>query len=252
MITCKRHSTNFGRCGGANPSSRALGEEIKARYEKAAVKVVDLPDIVVTGTGSQPTTLLDFTNGLLWGMEGSPSFNNSHMVFLVLIAKVLDEKLSEEGILFTLLILRFHPSDLDEILLSRNNDYSWAPIFIRQSNFKLPADPSIPVIMVGPGTGFAPFRDFIYEDELNNFIEQGALSELSVTFTEKVHNKTYIWSLISKGGCLYVCGDAKGMAKDVHRTLHTIVQEQANVDSSKAESMVKKFQVEGRYLRDVW
>lgn len=168
------------------------------------------------------------------------------------------------------------------------------PVFIRHSHFRLPDDEHAPVVMVGPGTGLAPFRgflqdrqalvddaadlgqaelffgcrsratDFIYEAELKAFEEGGALTKLHVAFSREGAQKDYVqhhlaregarvWELLRRPGArFYVCGDAKGMAKDVHRALVDLVARHGGMNAAAAEAWVKELGDSGRYLRDVW
>jgi NADPH-ferrihemoprotein reductase len=168
-------------------------------------------------------------------------------------------------------------------------------LFLRRSTFKLPADPAVPVVMVGPGTGLAPFRgfvqeraalaaggaalgpaalffgcrhrahDYIYREELEGAVAGGALSQLSVAFSREGEGKDYVqhhmarqgealWALLrpQAAGVLYVCGDAKHMAQDVHRTLVDVVRRATGCTAHKAELQVKAMSDAGRYLKDVW
>ncbi|KAI8468314.1 MAG: NADPH-cytochrome P450 reductase [Monoraphidium minutum] len=167
------------------------------------------------------------------------------------------------------------------------------PVFIRHSHFRLPADEKAPIVMVGPGTGLAPFRaflqerqvladdaaelgpsvlffgcrgaaDYIYEAELASFLESGALGALHVAFSRAGPSKDYVqhrlaaegaavWGLLRRpGACLYVCGDARHMAKDVHRALLELVQAHGKMGAAGAEAWVKELTASGRYMRDVW
>lgn len=168
------------------------------------------------------------------------------------------------------------------------------PIAIRSSTFHLPDSHAAPIIMVGPGTGIAPFmgfleerrwarsrgeqlgeailffgcrrrgEDFIYSQELERYREEGCLTELAVAFSRDQPHKVYVQHLmlergerlerlIQKGGAfIYVCGDAKNMARDVHRTILQIVQEHGGHESERALEIVAALKRSGRYLEDVW
>lgn len=121
---------------------------------------------------------------------------------------------------------------------------------------------------VGPAVLFFGCRnrdhDYIYEQELAGFLDSGALTTLHVAFSRQGPSKDYVqhhmlrekaavWDLLcEQGGSLYVCGDAKHMANDVHKALVGIAQEAKQWSVGQAEEWVKKLTEEGRYRRDVW
>lgn len=164
------------------------------------------------------------------------------------------------------------------------------PVFVAHSHFAPPADDNTPVIMVGPGTGVAPFRsfvqdreargvkngkswlffgdqkkdtDFLYHDEWDAYLASKALGKLSTAFSRDQVQKVYVqdrmrengaelWQWISEGASFYVCGDAKRMAKDVDAALHEIIAKHGNKTPEEATEFVKQFKKDGRYQRDVY
>jgi sulfite reductase (NADPH) flavoprotein alpha-component len=164
------------------------------------------------------------------------------------------------------------------------------PVYVQANrHFRLPQDAETPIIMIGPGTGVAPFRafmqeaeattrpgpswlffgarnfthDFLYQLEWLDWLKDGVLSRMDVAFSRDQPEKIYVqhrmweqrrefYAWLQEGAHLYICGDAKGMAKDVHATLLRIIAEQSGRDVSHAESVARDLVKSGRYLRDVY
>ncbi len=163
-------------------------------------------------------------------------------------------------------------------------------VFLKpNTHFRLPADPDRPIIMVGPGTGVAPFRaflqareaagahgpswlffgarnfthDFLYQLEWQDWLKSGVLTRMDVAFSRDQREKIYVqhrmwearrelYKWLADGAALYVCGDATAMAKDVHATLLRIAEDQSGQDADAAAAWMRGLQQAGRYLRDVY
>ena len=156
-------------------------------------------------------------------------------------------------------------------------------------SFRVPQDDSVPMIMIGPGTGIAPFRafleerqargatganwlffgdqhrtsDFIYEDEIAAFSADGLLTRLDLAFSRDQADKIYVqhrmiengkdlYGQLEQGGHFYVCGDATRMAKDVGVALHSIIETQGGMTPEAARNYVNRLKREKRYVRDVY
>jgi sulfite reductase (NADPH) flavoprotein alpha-component len=165
-----------------------------------------------------------------------------------------------------------------------------APIFVQKSaHFRLPADGSVPVIMVGPGTGIAPFRafleerlatgaagrnwlffgdqrrstDYLYSEQITEWQRRGHLTRLDLAFSRDQKEKIYVqdrmrehaaelWSWLEEGAHFYVCGDASRMAKDVDAALHEVIRTAGGKTEEDASAYVAEMKRTKRYLRDVY
>ncbi|XID93690.1 assimilatory sulfite reductase (NADPH) flavoprotein subunit [Paenibacillaceae bacterium WGS1546] len=164
------------------------------------------------------------------------------------------------------------------------------PVFIQQNeSFKLPVDPDAPIVMIGPGTGVAPFRaflgereeigasgkswlfygdqhfstDFLYQVDWQRWLKEGVLTRMDVAFSRDTDEKVYVqhrmlehakelYQWLEEGAYVYVCGDEKKMAHDVHKAfLDLLVQEGGMAPESAAEYMAR-LQQQKRYQRDVY
>lgn len=188
-----------------------------------------------------------------------------------------NENREHKGVCSTFLADRYDPKNKVGIFVSQNKA------------FRLPENKSLPVIMVGPGTGVAPFRafleerenteatgknwlffgdqtykdDFIYKTELTNMQKKGLIDKLDLAFSRDQKEKIYVqhrmlesgkelYEWLESGAYFYVCGDATKMAKDVDQALHTLIQKHGNLNTAKAVEYVKNLKKEKRYLRDVY
>lgn len=164
------------------------------------------------------------------------------------------------------------------------------PVFVQKAHgFALPADPATPIVMVGPGTGIAPFRafleeravtgakgkswlffgdqhaatDFLYREELAAAVDAGTLTRLSTAFSRDQAEKVYVqhrmleqgeelWAWLAAGAHVYVCGDAKRMAADVEHALAEVVATHGGMTKEDAARYLKEMTRAGRYQRDVY
>ncbi|MCX8047905.1 MAG: sulfite reductase [NADPH] flavoprotein alpha-component, partial [Anoxybacillus gonensis] len=164
------------------------------------------------------------------------------------------------------------------------------PVFIHHNpNFKLPKDANTPIIMIGPGTGVAPFRsflqereaigakgkswlffgdqhfvtDFLYQTEWQAWLKNGVLTKMDVAFSRDTDKKVYVqhrmleqseqlFRWLQDGAVVYVCGDKQNMARDVHETLIHIVAQEGNMTREQAEAYIAEMQKQKRYQRNVY
>lgn len=245
-------------------------------YDRGLVDLIEECPGLLTSP-SQLVTLLPKLTTRLYSISSSPTFHSGQLHTTVAVVRYRSHNRERGGVCSTMLS--------DRIPVGAR-----VPIYIQPNKkFRLPKDNAAPIIMIGPGTGVAPFRsflherraigatgrnwlffgersattDFLYREELEGMCGDGHLTRLDTAFSRDQERKVYVqdrmmefgaelWRWLNDGASIYVCGDASRMAKDVDAALHHVVEEHGKKDAEAAKDFVQELQEQNRYHRDVY
>lgn len=284
LATTSKRTLKFLREKVSNPNEQARLDELLEDKEKAEAflesrHMIDLFEEFPSAQ-CEPQELVKQMRKLsprLYSIASSPALSPNQVHLTVAIVRYEMNQRERKGVASTYLADRV-PVEAPEL-----------PVFVAPSKFRLPPNDEMDIIMVGPGTGVAPFRaflqerihrgaagrnwlffgdqhratDYLYGDEFEAWHKQGKLDELSLAFSRDQQHKVYVqhlmkerardlWLWLREGACFYVCGDANHMAVSVDEALHRIAEEQGKMDEEEARAYIKMLKLEGRYQRDVY
>ncbi|MFB9137288.1 assimilatory sulfite reductase (NADPH) flavoprotein subunit [Vibrio olivae] len=270
--------TKFAELSGSKKLQKLVEDKDALREYAAKTQVVDvLSEKKTQLTAEQLVGLLRRLTPRLYSIASSQAEVEDEVHLTLALVEYQQGEESRYGGASSYLSHRVEEGDEVKVFIEHNN------------NFKLPADDNTPVIMIGPGTGIAPFRsfiqerenrdaegknwlffgdrtftqDFLYQVEWQKYLKSGILSQLDVAFSRDQKEKVYVqhrilenaeqvWQWIQDGAYIYVCGDATHMAKDVHEALIEVAVNHGNLAREDAEEFINNLRKEKRYQRDVY
>jgi len=259
--------------------SKILDPELKKEFKE---NYFDILDVLVDfpSTKLPPQVLADSLKILkprLYSIASSPTKYPDEVHLCIVINNTFLKGRLRKGVTSNYISYAIGINEKVEVYIQANK------------HFHPPAEKGIPIIMVGPGTGIAPFRcflqereiigdngknwlffgeqkkefDFLYGDEFQAMVDSGFLNRYDTAFSRDQDFKIYVqdkmlenaaelWKWLEEGACFYVCGDAKRMAVDVDKALHDLIQSQGNMNETDAKGYVKTMKKEKRYIRDIY
>ena len=270
--------TKYADISGSKKLEKLVADREKLREYSAKTQIIDvLSEKKATLTASQFLSLLRRATPRLYSIASSQQEVGEEVHLTVGVVEYQKSHAQRQGGASSFLAQRLDEGAEVKVFVETNN------------NFKLPADDNTPVIMIGPGTGIAPFRafvqerdnreatgknwlffgdrtfteDFLYQVEWQKYLKAGVVTQMDVAFsrdqTEKVYvqqrileQASQVWLWLQDGAHVYVCGDAIHMAKDVHQALLTVIEQQGNKTPQQAEQYLNELRKTKRYQRDVY